>query len=315
MRGNVPHGQRPRFRTRTAMLAVTTVSILSSGTALAQKPALPPATVSPKATPVSAPQPEAAVNPGRPTVTDVAPLTVPGYLELESGLNYVKGGAGLDYQFNQAFLLKLTDRPGRTEFRLSSSGYVVQKTTGGTAAVTTGGPNGSTVIVANTNSFAQGFGDTTFGVQHLFMAQTPKRYNVAGRLEYKLPTGGSRVGTGRSDYNLLLLASKDYTEKLHADYNLGQALLGRSDQSGYAKQFFASAAFSYQIPRGFTVQTELYGFSGNALNGTNIVNGYGFTYTSRPSVVYDGYIGFGLTRSAPKYAITIGRTFFLGKLF
>ena len=92
-------------------------------------------------------------------------------------------------------------------------------------------------------------------------------------------------------------------------------MLGRSDQSGYAKQLFASAAFSYQIPRGFTVQIELHGFSGNALNGTNIVNGYGFTYNSRPGVVYDGYIGFGLTHSAPKYAITIGRTFFLGKLF
>jgi len=297
------------------MLAVTAVSILLPGTALAQKPAPPPATPSPQTTPASAPQSEPAVNPGRPTVTDVAPLTVPGYLELESGLNYVKGGAGLDYQFSQAFLLKLTDRPGRTEFRLSTNGYIVQKTTGGTLAVTTGVPDGSTAVAANTNSFAQGFGDTTFGVQHLFMAQTPKTYNLAARLEYKMPTGGSRVGTGKSDYNLLLLASKDYTERFHADYNLGQALLGRNDQSGYVKQVFASAAFSYQVPHGFTVQTELYGFSGNALNGTNIVNGYGFTYTPRPSVVYDGYIGFGLTRSAPKYTLTIGRTFFLGKLF
>lgn len=315
MRGSIFRGRRPRFRARTAMLAVTAVSIMLPGTALAQKPAPLPAMLSSKTTSASVPQSESAVNPGRPTVTDVANLTVPGYLEMESGLNYVKGGAGLGYQFSQAFLLKLTDRPGRTEFRLSTNGYVVQKTTGGTAAVTTVTPDGSTVVAANTNSFAQGFSDTTFGVQHLFVAQTSKTYNLAARLEYKLPTGGSRIGTGRSDYNLLLLASKDYTEKFHADYNLGQALLGRSDQSGYAKQLFASAAFSYQVPHGFTAQTELYGFSGNALNGTNIVNGYGFTYTPRPSVVYDGYIGFGLTRSAPKYTITIGRTFFLGKLF
>lgn len=114
---------------------------------------------------------------------------------------------------------------------------------------------------------------------------------------------------------MLLLASKDYTDKFHADYNLGQALLGRPDRSGSVGQTFASAAFSYQIPHGFTVQTEIYGYSGSALNGTNIVNGYGFTYTPRPSVVYDGYIGFGLTRAAPKYTFTVGRTFFLGKLF
>lgn len=315
MKSSVFRGRNPRLQARTTLLAVTAGSIVLPGAVTAQKPAPPPATPSPKTTSASAPQSEPAVNPGRPTVTDVANLTVPGYLELESGLNYAKGGTGLDYQFSQAFLLKVTDRPGRTEFRLSTNGYVVQRTTGGTAAVTTGTPNGSTVVAANTDSFAQGFGDTTLGVQHLFVAQTPKTYNLAARFEYKLPTGGTRVGTGKSDYNLLLLASKDYTENFHADYNLGQALLGRSDQSGYAKQIFASAAFSYQVPHGFTVQTELYGFSGNALNGTSIVNGYGFTYTSRPSVVYDGYIGFGLTRSAPKYTLTIGRTFFLGKLF
>ena len=58
-----------------------------------------------------------AVNPGRPTVTDVALLTVPGYLEMESGLNYVRGKTGSDDQSSQAILLKLTDRPGRTQLR------------------------------------------------------------------------------------------------------------------------------------------------------------------------------------------------------
>jgi len=294
----------------TAAVGTAAVGTAACSAAHAQQPTPTP---QPAAEPAAATEP--AVNPGRPTVTDVANLTVPGYLEMESGLNSVKGGAGLSYQFSQAFLLKLTDRPGRTEFRLSTDGYVIQKTSGGTAAVTTGTPNGSTVVAANTNSFAQGFGDTTFGVQHLFVAQTPKTYNLAARLEYKLPTGGSRVGTGKSDYNALLLASKDYTDKFHADYNLGQALLGRPNRSSSVGQTFAPAAFSYQVPHGFTVQTEFYGFSGSALNGTNIVNGYGFTYTPRPSVVYDGYIGFGLTRSAPKYTVTVGRTFFLERLF
>lgn len=258
---------------------------------------------------------EPAVNPGRPTVTDVANLTVPGYLEIETGLNYYKGGTGLDYIGNEALLLKLTDKPGRTEYRVGTNGYVIQKTTGGTAAVSAGGPNSTSTITTNSGTYSQGFGDTTFGVQHLFVAQTARAYNIAGRLEYKLPTAGTNVGTGKSDYNLLVLASKDYTDKLHIDYNAGSALIGRNDRSGYVTQPFGAIAVSYALPPHFTVQTELYGFGGNALSGTNVVSGYGFTYTPHPSVVYDGYIGFGLSHSAPKLTATVGRTFFLGKLF
>lgn len=152
-----------------------------------------------------------AVNPGRPTFTDVGLLTAPGYLELESGLNYVRSKTGSDDQFSQAVLFKLTDRPGQTEYRLSASGYVVQRAAGMTS---------------------RGSGDIVLGVQHLF-----------------------------------------------------------------------------------AVQTELYGFAGNFSNDTNIVNGYGFTYTPRPDHVYDAYLGFGLSRAAPKYTLTVRHTFFLGKLF
>jgi len=247
-----------------------------------------------------------AVNPGRPTVTDVALLTVPGYLEMESGLNYVRGKTGSDDQSSQAILLKLTDRPGRTQLRLSTNGYVVQRAWGTTV---------------------RGLSDTVIGVQHLFAVQRlfsvqdhssyqdRSSYDVSGRIEYKLPTGGMKLGTGKADLNLLLLASKDYSELLHADFNLGQASVGRSSRNVNAGQTFASAALSYRLPQNFTVQTELYGFAGNSSNGTNVVNGYGFTYTPRPDHVIDGYVGFGLTHAAPKFTVTIGHTFFLGKLF
>jgi len=293
-------------------IAGAALNVLLPCMALAQQPnALPPATA-----PAPESSPTAAVNPGRPTITDTAPLTAPGYLELETGLNYAKGGAGLDYQVTQALLLKLTDRPGRTEFRVSTDGYVIQRTIGGSAAVTTSNPvTGPAAMTDNNAIFAQGFGDTTFGVQHLIVAQTPKTYDLSARLEYKLPTGGANVGTGKSDYNALFLASKDYSDRFHADYNLADAFLGRTDSSGYVHQVFTSAAFSYKLPRNFTVQTEVYGYSGNSLNGTNVANGYGFTYTPQPDSEYDGYINFGLTRAAPKYFVTVGHTFFLGKLF
>jgi hypothetical protein len=302
MKGN-SYGRDWKWRPPMIMSAVTVMTVMLPCAAFAQR-----------STPQSPPAP--AVNPGRPTITDTASLTAPGYLELEVGLNYAKGGAGLDYQVTQAFLLKLTDRQGRMEFRVSTNGYVLQRTTGGSAAVSTPSPiTGSPAIASNSALFAQGFGDTTFGVQHLIVAQTPRTYDLSARLEYKLPTGGANVGTGKSDYNLLFLASKDYSDRFHADYNFDDSFLGHADGPGHVQQAFASAAFTYKLPHGFTIQTELYGYSGNRLNGTNLASGYGFTYTARPDSVYDGYINFGLTRAAPKYFVTVGHTFFLGKLF
>lgn len=292
-----PHQSSPGTRrTRTLVFLGFAVAIgcllpcVSPGQQTGGGPVNTQAPATPPATP--------AVNPGRPTVTDVASLTVPGYLELESGFNYLKGGSGIDYQVSQELLLKLTDRSVGTEFRLSTNGYVFQRTSGGPS-----------------QAYAQGFGDTTFGIQHLFVAQTPKTYDLSARLEYKAPTAGRSLGTGKADYNVLLLASKDYTDSFHADYNLGQAFLGADNDAGYVGQTFASASFSYKLPHALTAQAELYGFSGNSLNGTDVATGFGLTYTPRPDVVYDGYIGFGLSRDAPTWSITVGCTFFLGKLF
>lgn len=241
------------------------------------------------------------VNPGRPTVTDIASLTAPGYLEAETGLNYASRGPGFEYQDSEEFLLKLTDRLGRDEFRVSTDGYLLQRTAGGPSP-----------------SFSQGYGDTTFGLQHLFIRQSPTTYDVAGRLEYKLPTASAAdgLGTGQPDYNILLLASKNYNDRLHCDYNLADAFLGRTDDSGgYVQQAFASAAMSYAVAANMTLQTEIFGFTGNSVNPTNIANGYGITYTPRPDSEYDAYVAFGLTRGAPKLFVSVGHTFFLGKLF
>lgn len=252
-----------------------------------------------QAAPAPAQSGPAAVNPGRPSVTDIASLTVPGYLETETGLYYAKGGAGLDYQYSESLVAKVTDKSGANEYRVSSNGFLVQQGDAGNAS----------------SAYAQGIGDTTFGVQHLFATQARKSYDIAGRLEYKLPTAGVAIGTGKSDYNLLVLVSKDYTSRVHVDYNAAYALLGRPGLSGYARQGFAAAAISYAPHPNVTVQTELYGFSGNTVNSTNIANGYGVTYTPRPDSEYDAYVSFGISRGAPKALFTVGHTFFLAKLF
>ncbi len=235
-----------------------------------------------------------AVNPGRPTVTDVASLTQPGYLELEAGLSYLTG-SGIDYQYGGSFLFKLTDKSALDEFRLSTNGYIFQRADGGDKA--------------------KGLSDTVLGFQRLLSSQGGHGFDTAIRLETKLPTAPDTIGTGKTDFNVLLLASKDFTDRFHADFNLGDAFLGRPENGKYTSQGFASAACSYKVSPTLALQTELYGFAGNSLNATNVGNGYAVAYSPRPDQVFDAYIGFGLSSGAPRYFVTFGYTCFLAKLF
>src|SRR5258708_35909493 len=89
-----------------------------------------------------------------------------------------------------------------------------------------------------------GIGDTYAGIHYLLTKQSQKGWDTAARATVKIPTAsGSRgVGTGKVDYNLLLLASKDLTPALHMDINAGYTALGRPGAGGFDNQapFFVS---------------------------------------------------------------------------
>jgi hypothetical protein len=93
------------------------------------------------------------INPYRPTVTDPASLTFPGYLEMEVGGAAQHGGEQSRRAFSTPIVLKLTTNSKRLEYHVLLGGYSEQTATDGT--------------------HLSGRGDITPGLQYLIAAQSP----------------------------------------------------------------------------------------------------------------------------------------------
>ena len=236
-----------------------------------------------------------AINPGRPTVTDPAPLTAPGYLEIEVGGQDARGGEGTQRQFSVPTVLKLTNKAGRLELHVALDSFVTQKDDQG--------------------EHLSGFGDVTPGLQYLATKQGPHSYDLAARIETKIPTAARGVGSGKTDYDLLLLASKDYNSTLHADYNVAVYQLGKADGTGYATQYQISGSLNTKLSPALTLEDELYGFSGNSEGGTITSTLHALAYQTSHTIAFDVGVDIGLSHAAPKRTYLFGTTFFAGRLF
>ncbi len=235
------------------------------------------------------------VNPYRPTVTDPASLTFPGYLEMEVGGAAQHGGQQASRAFSTPVVLKLTTNSKRLEYHVLLSGYSEQTAPDGTRL--------------------SGRGDITPGLQYLIVAQSPRTYDLAARLEYKIPTAKQGLGTGKTDYDLLLLASKDYSKIFHGDYNLGVYQQGRMSGQGFATQYFASGVLNTRLTATLTLQDELYGYSGNSEGGTIVSTLHAIGYQPSRVLAFDAGVDIGISHAAPRYTLLFGSTFFVGRLF
>ena len=230
-----------------------------------------------------------AVNAGRPTITDPAALTAPGWLEAELG---VQKNLDRDRNLGTPLLLKLTDRNQRLQYRLSTDGYV-------------------NLGDANTS----GFGDTYAALQYLFTTQAQRGFDVAGRATVKIPTANASIGTGKFDYGLMLLASKDFTPNLHGDFNVGLSSLSRQGAVGTDTQFMATASFTIPLKGGHWAYTNELVYS-SPLNGVraSLTTMHGLTYAVNRSDVYDVAMQWQLYGGGANWEVLFGRTFMLGKV-
>ncbi|HLV81228.1 MAG TPA: hypothetical protein VKT32_13155 [Chthonomonadaceae bacterium] len=236
-----------------------------------------------------------AVNPGRPTITDPASLTAPGWLESEFG---AQKDLDRDRNLGTPLLLKLTSGNNRLEYRLATDGYV------------------------HLGSGTNGFGDTYAALHYLFAPQEKAGYDLAGRITLKIPTASASLGTGKFDYNLLFLASRDFAHAksgdvtLHGDFNVGIGSLSRQGFPGRDTQTLLSASFTFPIKGGrwqytneLVYQSPIYGQRGE------VTTMHGFSYALHPYDVYDFALQWQLHGDGANFQILFGRTFFFGRLF
>ncbi len=232
-----------------------------------------------------------ALNPGRPTITDPAALTAPGWLETELG---IQQDLNRDRIFGTPLLFKLTDRNHRLQYRLASDGYL------------------------RLGDRTDGIGDTYAALHYLLTPMTKSGFDVAARFTLKFPTARRPLGgTQKFDPGLLLIASRDFTKwGLHGDFNFGLSSLSRTALRGTDTSMLLTASLTVPIRGGRWAYTNELVYTSPILGQrASVTTMHGFTYAVHRYEVYDVALQWGLHGDGASFQILFGRTFFLGKLF
>ena len=232
---------------------------------------------------------EAAVAPDRPGVTNSAQTVPPGTLQIETGVEYARTSQAVEaaerrLAWQGAFRLGLTDR---LEARLE-----------GEPVVRLRGPEDET-----------GAGDLALGLKYRFLDQAEQsRWPSLGLQPFvKLPTASQPIGSGRTDFGIVGLASWDLPWDLNLDVNAGLAAVGQSQPGGYLVQALASASLGKQITGRVSGFVEVFFASRGERDGRHNLGfdtGASFLLTRR--VALDAAVETSLTGRGPDYAVRAG---------
>jgi hypothetical protein len=228
--------------------------------------------------------------PYRPTVSNPATLSEPGWLEMELGWQTTKGG-GDKRRSSLPFLAKLAF----TE----DWGILV----------------GNELAVRRTDfddTKYEGIGDTTLIVKHRISTDT-KGTDWGVEAGYKLPTAKDTIGSGKPDFILNGIYSSDFSDN-HLDLNLGATRLGSIDEGDGRLQYNWGAAVSHNLNEKWGVFGELSGvYQHNTSAQSQLMTGASYNYSNR--IVFDGGVTVGLAAASQDWSIFSGVTVLLGNLW
>ncbi|GAB3429330.1 hypothetical protein GCM10027320_08480 [Massilia solisilvae] len=174
----------------------------------------------------------APVTPYRPSVSTPAQLPALGQLEFEFGVLAARGGQplrdSLPYTFKLAF-----DK----DWGVLLGGEAVVRTRDGGATAT-------------------GIGDTSLVLKRAFIVNDTTAFGL--ELGVKAPTASSAIGSGKADWTINTIYSRDFGD-LHMDANLNATRLGAPDPGAARMQTGASASFSVPLDERWSATWELSG--------------------------------------------------------
>lgn len=223
---------------------------------------------------------DGAVTPYRPSVSNSAQLPLAGQLELElGGLSAKTGNArrnSLPYLFKLAF---------NQEW-----GVLV----GGEAYVSAREELGNV---------GRGIGDTSVVLKRAFLIDDATAYGL--EFGTKLATAKETIGSGKADYTLNGIFSKDINTRLHMDANLNFTRIGAIDVDAARTQTGLSASFSTPIADRWSATAEL---SGTRRGGTPDTAQFLAAVTCNPSkrLAIDFGMVKGLTNATPDWSFFTG---------
>lgn len=176
----------------------------------------------------------APITPYRPSVSSPAQLPAPGQIELEFG--------GLRQRSDDA--------------RRSSLPYLFKLAFSPAWGLLIGGD--ARVWQRDASGRAQGLGDTSLVLKRAWIADQVSAFGV--ELGAKVPTANEPIGSGKADYSINTIYSRDFGP-VHMDANLNALRLGLVDAGTSRTQWGASASFSGAL-------TDHWGLTGE-LSGTH----------------------------------------------
>lgn len=231
-----------------------------------------------------------AVTPYRPTVSNPAALSQPGWLEMESGwINNTQNDqttrGSLPYTLKFAF----TDDLG---VLLGGEAFIDQTDTAG--AHLTGA--GDTLLLLKHRWATNGGNDAALGLEYGF----------------KAPSAKTDLGSGKTDYLVNAIYSTQRADNT-IDLNLNLTQLGAVADGEAAQQWGWAATWSRPLNDTWGIAAEL---SGYTRQGSDPASQFlaALSYASSRRVVWDAGLASGLSQAAPKWSLFAGVSVLLGKL-
>ena len=196
-----------------------------------------------------------AITPYRPSVSSPAQLPVAGRLEFELGGLQARSGharrGSLPYQFKLAFS--------------PAWGVLV----GGEAHV----------WARDGDARSQGLGDTTIVLKRAWIVDDASGFGL--ELGTKLPTARDDIGSGKADYGVNTIYSRDIGP-VHMDANFNATRLGLVAAGSSRAQLGASASFSTELSAQWGVTGEVSGtHRAGADSGVQVLTALTFSPTKR----------------------------------
>lgn len=219
------------------------------------------------------------VTPYRPSVASPAQLPAPGQLEFElGGLSEKNDG---ERQDSLPYLFKLA---------FSEEWGVLF---GGDALVSARDENGER---------HSGFGDTTLTLKRAFLIDDATGFGV--EFTAKAPTAKDSLGSGKSDYTLNGIFSKDIGD-VHMDLNLNATRLGAIDPDTGRTQTGWASSFSTPVSEKWTATGELSGTHQSGTRNTALVLA-ALTYSPTPRMAIDFGVAKGLNNASQDWSFFTG---------
>lgn len=238
---------------------------------------------------------EGQVEPDRPDVTNSAKTVPPGVFQLESGVEYSRtsrGGGAVERRFG-------TEAVGR-------AGVVdrLELQFGWEPLVHVTGADGDT-----------GVGDLTASLKYVVV--TPRADSpwpsIGIQPLVKFPAAEEPIGSGRTDFALLGLASFDLPAGFGLDVNAGVAAIGQGRPSGYLIQALTSASLSVDVGAASPFVELFYGSRDERGGRDHVGLDAGVIYRVTRRVALDAAVETSLAGAGPDWAVRAGVSVRFGK--